>query len=122
MKLSKLTTDEALDVLCEITPYVSNIVSDETLMETLNKTVKKDGMTRAGVLVAGAEKLSRLVPIVMKEHRNDVYGILAAVNGLDTDEIAKQNIIKTSMQIRDVCADREMLDFFRSCAQRKDIE
>lgn len=122
MKLSKLTTDEALDVLCEITPYVSNIVSDETLMETLNKTVKKDGMTRAGVLVAGAEKLSRLVPIVMKEHRNDVYGILASVNGLDVDEIAKQNIIKTSMQIRDVCADREMLDFFRSCAQQKDTE
>lgn len=122
MKLSKLTTDEALDVLCEITPYVSNIVSDETLMETLNKTIKKDGMTRAGVLVAGAEKLSRLVPIVMKEHRNDVYGILAAVNGLDVEEIAKQNIIKTSMQIRDVCADKEMLDFFRSCAQQKDTE
>lgn len=122
MKLSKLTTDEALDVLCEITPYVSNIVADENLMETLNKTIKKDGMTRAGVLVAGAEKLSRLVPIVMKEHRNDVYGILAAVNGLDTDEIAKQNIIKTSMQIRDVCADREMLDFFRSCVQQKDTE
>lgn len=122
MKLSKLTTDEALDVLCEITPYVSNIITDEELMETLNKTIKKDGMTRAGVLLAGAEKLSRLVPIVMKEHRNDVYGILAAVNGLDVDEIAKQNIIKTSMQIRDVCADREMLDFFRSCAQQKDTE
>lgn len=122
MKLSKLTTDEALDVLCEITPYVSNIVADENLMETLNKTIKKDGMTRAGVLVAGAEKLSRLVPIVMKEHRNDVYGILAAVNGLDTEEIAKQNIIKTSMQIRDVCADKEMLDFFRSCAHQKDTE
>ena len=122
MKLSKLTTDEALDVLCEITPYVSNIVSDETLMETLNKTVKKDGMTRAGVLVAGAEKLSRLVPIIMKEHRGDVYGILAAVNGMEQGDIARQNVIKTSMQIRDICADKEMLDFFRSCAQQKDTE
>ncbi len=45
MKLSKLTTDEALDVLCEITPFVSSIISDEDLMETLNKTIKKDGMT-----------------------------------------------------------------------------
>lgn len=122
MKLSKLTTDEALDVLCEITPFVSSIISDEDLMETLNKTIKKDGMTRVGVMLAGAEKLSRLVPIIMKEHRNDVYGILAAVNGLDIDEIAKQNIIKTSMQIRDVCADKDMLDFFRSCAPQKDTE
>ncbi len=122
MKLSKLTTDEALDVLCEITPYVSNIVSDEGLMDTLNKTIKKDGMTRAGVLVAGAEKLSRLVPIVMKEHRGDVYGIIAAVNGMERDEIARQNVLKTSIQIRDICADKEMLDFFKSCAQRKDTE
>lgn len=122
MKLSKLTTDEALDVLCEITPFVSSVISDEDLMETLNKTINKDGMTRAGVMLAGAEKLSRLVPIIMKEHRNDVYGILAAVNGLDIDEIAKQNIIKTSMQIRDVCADKDMLDFFRSCAPQKDTE
>ena len=122
MKLSQLTTDEALDVLCEITPYVSNIVSDESLMEVIGKTIKTSEMTRAGVLLAGAEKLTKIVPVVMKGHRSDVYGILAAVNGMEVDEIARQNVIKTSMQIRDICKDREMLDFFTSCAQQKENE
>lgn len=75
-------------------------------------------MTRAAVLLAGAEKLTRIVPLVMKDHREDVYGILSAVNGKSTEEIARQNVIKTSMQIRDICKDRELLEFFTSCAQQ----
>ena len=31
MKLSELSTDRALDVLCELTPYISNIASDEKM-------------------------------------------------------------------------------------------
>lgn len=119
MKLSQLTTDNALDVLCEITPYVSNIVTDEELMDTIGKAVKREGgMTRAGVMLLGAEKLTKIVPVVMKTHRADVYGIVAALNGMEPEEIAQQNVIKTSMQIRDICKDKELLDFFRSCAEQ----
>lgn len=116
MKLSQLTTDEALDVLCEITPYIASIVADQSLMDAIGKAVKKDGVTRAGLMLLGAEKLTKIVPIVMKDHREDVYGILAAVNKTDVDKIAHQNVIKTSMQIREICKDKELLDFFESCA------
>ena len=116
MRLSQLTTEEALDVLCEITPCVANIVGDQGLMETIGKSVKKEGVTRAGMMLLGAEKLTKIVPVVMKDHRADVYGILAAVNKMNVDEIAAQNVIKTSMQIREICKDKELLDFFRSCA------
>lgn len=125
MKISKLTTDAALDVLCEITPYATNIVTDEKLMEIVSKTVKPDEgeeMTRAAVLLAGAEKLTRIVPLVMKDHREDVYGILSAVNGKSPEEIARQNVIKTSMQIRDICKDRELWELFTSCAQQGESE
>lgn len=119
MKLSQLTTDTALDVLCEITPYVSNIVTDEELMETIGKAVKiKGGITTVGLMLLGAEKLTRIVPVVMKTHRDDVYGIVAALNGMEPDEIARQNIIMTSMQIRDLCKDKELLDFFKSCVEQ----
>lgn len=120
MKLSELTTEQTLDVLCEITPCVANIVSDEKLMEIIRKTVKPEEgkeMTRAAVLLAGAEKLARIVPLVMKEHRADIYGILAAVNGKSPEEIAEQNIIRTSMQIRELIKDRELMELFTSCAQ-----
>ena len=117
MKLSQLTTDEALDVLCEITPAVASIVGDEELMNVIGKAVKRDGMTRAGMMLLGAEKLSKIVPVVMKEHRSDVFAIVAAVNKVSADEIASQNVIKTSMQIRELCKDKELIDFFRSCAE-----
>ena len=123
MKLSQLTTDNALDVLCEITPYVSNIVTDEELMATIGKTVKREGgMTRAGVMLLGAEKLTKIVPVVMKTHRADVYGIVAVLNGMEPEEIAQQNVIKTSMQIRDICKDKELLDFFKSCVEQTNAE
>lgn len=118
MRLSQLTTDKALDVLCEITPYVSNIVTDEQLMDAIGKSVKREGMTKAGIMLLGAEKLTSIVPVVMKTHRADVYGVVAALNGMEPEEIASQNIIKTSMQIRDICKDKELLDFFRSCAEQ----
>ena len=118
MKLSQLTTDKALDVLCEITPFVSNIVTDDDLMETIGKSVKREGgLTKTGIMLLGAEKLTSIVPIVMKTHRSDVYGIVAALNGMEPEEIARQNIIKTTMQIRDICKDKELLDFFKSCAE-----
>lgn len=122
MKISQLTTDNALDVLCEITPFVSNIVTDNELMETVGKAIKRDGLTKAGVMLLGVEKLSSLMPIVLKSHRADVYGIVAVLNGMEPEEIARQNVIKTSMQIRDICKDKELLDFFRSCAEQNENE
>lgn len=116
-KISQLSTDEFLDVICAVTPYVSSIVSDGELMETIGKAVKKKGMTRAGMLLLGMEKLSTLVPIIAKTHRADLYGIVAVVNGVEPEQVEKQNILKTGFQIRDIVKDKELMSFFRSFAE-----
>lgn len=117
MKFSQLTTDRALDVLCEIAPYIANIATDEELMAVIGKSIKSDGLTRAGVLLLGAEKLTKMIPVLLKTHRNDIYGVVAAVNGKTLDEIAQQNFIKTTAQVVEVIRDKDLLDFFRSCAE-----
>lgn len=118
MKLSKLSTDEALDALCELTPYINNIVTDDVLLDELKAKVKATGNeTKAEIMAMGAEKINKLVPIVLKGHKKDVYGILAVLNDTDVDAIGKQNIIKTMSQIRDLIKDKEFLDFFKSCAE-----
>lgn len=119
-KVSQLSTDEFLDLICTITPYVTNIASDKDLMETIGKAVQKDGMTPAGVLILGMEKLSSLVPIIAKTHRADLYGIVAAVNGMEVEQMAKQNIIQTGAQIRAIVKDKELLDFFKSFAESEE--
>ena len=58
MRLSQFTTDQALDVLCEIAPHVSSIAKDQDLMDTIGKAVKRDGVTRAGMMLLGIDKMS----------------------------------------------------------------
>ena len=116
MKLSEFSTDKAMDVLCEITPYIENIVSDTELIEELKKTINLDNAdTLAAKMAVATAKITKIIPILLKNRKNDFYGILSALNEKSVDEIAKQNIIVTAMQIRDVAKDKELLDFFKSC-------
>lgn len=117
MRISELTTDRAADVICEITPYVSNIASDDELLAELRAAIDpKKAASKAELLVMGAEKLTKLVPIVMKKHKADVFGLLSALNDCTAEEIGRQNIIKTMVQIREMIKDKDLMDFFRSCA------
>lgn len=117
MKLSKMTTDRAADVLCEITPYVANITADDELLAELRNAVDpKEVATHAELMAKGAEKITKLVPIVLKKRKSDVFGILAVLNEKTVEEIGKQNIIATMTQVREVVKDKELMDFFKSCA------
>lgn len=116
MKLSEMTTDRAADVLCEITPYVTNIVADEELLAELKRAVSADEVqTRAELLAKGAEKITKIVPIVLKKRKADMFGILAALNDKTAEEIGKQNILATMKQVRDIVKDKDLMDFFKSC-------
>lgn len=115
MKFSELSTDAALDVMCEMTPYINNIVSDEELLEELKSKVE-DGkhLTKAEMIAYGIDKANALVAILLKKKRKDVYGILGALNNKEPEEIAKQNFIVTGNQVREIVKDRALLDFFKS--------
>lgn len=116
MKISELSTDKALDVICEITPFVDEIATDEELISTLKEKVKlPEGATRADMLKIGADKINKIVPIVLKKKRSAVYGILAALNESSIEKISKQSMISTAKQIKEAVGDKELIDFFRSC-------
>lgn len=117
MKISELSTDKAADVLCEVSAYALNIVTDEELRDSLKAQIDAEKPQTAGERYAvGAQKISQWVPILLKKHRDDVFGILAVVNSTTVAEIKKQNIIKTMLQIKDVVKDKDLMDFFKSCA------
>lgn len=119
MKLSDLTTDETLDVLCEITPCVERIVKDEGIIGTIGKAVDTNGLTQAGVLMTGLEKIGAVVPALLKTHRADLYHILGAVNRMEPAEIAAQKLTVTLTQIDDVLHDEDLLTFFRPFGRRE---
>ena len=122
MKLSQLSTDDALNVLCELTPYISNITADAEIMETIGTAISTDGLTKIGVTIAAADRFVKLIPVLLKTHREDVYGIVATVNGMDVEDIKKQNVLKTMMQVREVFKDKELMDFFKSFGSQAESE
>ena len=123
MKLSQMTTDKATDVLCEIAPYAMNIMTDEELIEELKSAVDfKEANTMAEKIALTVGKISKILPIVLKKRKIDLFGILGALNEKSVEEIFKQNIIKTMSQIKDISKDKELLDFFKSCTDTEESE
>lgn len=114
MKFSQLSTDRAADVLCQMTPYIANITGDKALLDTLREKLKKEGTSAAELYVFAAKKYASLVPILLKGHREDVFGILAVLNDTTIEKIGAQNILVTMAQIRSVVKDKEIVDFFKS--------
>lgn len=117
MKLSELTTDRAADVLCQITPYVANLTGDKKLLDTLKEKLGGEKPSVAEVYTYGAKKLAVLVPIVLQDHRADVFGLLAVLNETTPEEIAGQGILTTMQQLRELVQDRQLRDFFQSLQQ-----
>lgn len=120
MKISEFSTDKALDVLCELTPHIDNILVDEKLLNTLKEKVKPPkNATRADLLRIGADKVNKIAPILLKEKRADILGILAVLNETTAEEIGRQNVLITAKQIRDAVKDKDLIDFFKSCVDAK---
>ena len=123
MKISEISTERAMDVLCELTPYVTNIVTDENLVAELKEAIDfKEANTMAEKIALTAGKITKIIPIILKNRKNDVFGIVGVLNEKTIDEIAKQNIIVTMKQIRDIAKDKELLDFFKSCTDTEGNE
>lgn len=117
MKLSELDTSRAADVLCEAGAYALNILTDEELATELKSKIESSAkMSRLELYAFGVQKISTLLPIILKKHRDDVFGILAAVNGCAVKYIASQNIMVTMQQVKELASDKDMIDFFKSCA------
>lgn len=122
MKLSELSTDRAMDVLCEITPFVANISGDKALMDTLKSQLEGEKHSVAEVYAHLANKLSSSVLLILKDHRDDVFGLLAVLQETTPEAIASQNIVVTLSQIRDVVRDKEFVRFFGSWKQEDGTE
>lgn len=123
MKLSELSTDQALDALCELTPYVSNIVSDEKMVDVVGKVIENaETLNVFGKALVLTERIGEIVPVLLKTHRPDIYGILSVVNQKEQREIAAQPAAETIRQVRELFGDRDLLAFFTSSARQAQNE
>lgn len=111
---SELSTDEALEVVLQIAQPITNLIDDEALVKEMQKAMPKGETTRIAMQRFGLAKIVKLLNIALKQHREDVYAILAPFNGLTVEEIGKQNFLITCKQVYALVNDKGFVDFFKS--------
>ena len=104
-----LSTDKAVDILIEITPYVADIINDRDLRKVIDKYKKKPEKQ--------IEYFAELIPTFLKKHREPVYIILAALNETTVEEIKAQPFTVTVNQIKEIVNDKDLISFFTSFAK-----
>lgn len=123
MKISQLSTDKTVSVLCELTPHVESIFVDNDLMEELKTALDfAKAKTRAEQFALILGKFSKIIPILLGKKKKDVFGILAVLNEKTVEEISAQNIIVTMKQIKELSTDKDLIDFFKSWADMEGNE
>lgn len=122
MKISELGTARAADVLCELTPYIENLSGDTTLVDELQQKISMKGKTITEISTYVGQKLTVLAPLLLKDHRADVFGILAVLQETDVETIGKQSLLTTMAQVRELIQDDDLIDFFQSWVHGDETE
>ena len=66
MKLSELSTDRALDALCEMTPYINSITKDKEILDVFSEKMDTKDMTILSVKIISASRYNEMLSILLK--------------------------------------------------------
>lgn len=110
MKISAMTTEHATDVLVKIAEPASIIMHDEKVFDMLERLSKSEA---GNAVKFFADNISLIVTALLKDHKTEVYTIVAALVEKTAEEVAKQNIKQTVMDIKESW-DGDLIDFFGS--------
>lgn len=112
MKLSDIKGADVFDVIADCIVPITNIAADEKAMALFKKHVVPEGTDVRAVAI---KRLAAGVPPLMRDHKDDLVAILAAVNLTPVDEYAKELTLgKLITDLADLIGDPMFADFFTS--------
>lgn len=105
MKLSEIKGEAAIDVLVEIIDPISKILTDQD--------IKNFGK--------GKKNLIHLTKVLLKNHKNEVIDIMAAVNRTEREAYVKDlNLLTLPVAVIDLLTDPLVQSLFTSAAENGD--
>lgn len=116
MALKDLSMAEAADILVQISPLMDNLASDEKIMAQIGKSFNSEGLTVAGKYAEAAHRVFACIPLLLVDHRADVFGIVATVKRKSIEEIEKQSIVQTMNDLKEIVEDEDLRSFFSAFA------
>lgn len=113
MRISELPTDRGLDVLIEIMPYVKKLAECESLTG-LFEDVAKTTEDERGAETFAAMVLEKLVPIWLKDCREELLAIIGVIDGMSDEDIQEMGALKAFERMGELFNDTDFVVFFRS--------
>lgn len=110
MKISEMTNDVAADALVKIAPAIENILKDENTKPLLDKLSNSEGMSPIQVV---GTVLPQIVAFCMKDHKKDVYAVVAALTLKPVSAVGNMNFVATVKELKE-SIDEDFLSFFKS--------
>lgn len=109
-----MRTDDAIDKLCDIAPIIADISEkaqkDQEFKDFL-ANYNKSRDNRMFVL--------RVLPVLVKNYKEDMYGILSIWTEKPIEEIKKQSIGVTIKELKAIFEDEDIRAFFSSFSEPK---
>jgi len=116
MKFKEMSTDQALNVMCELVEPLTTIGSDKQLISAYyERTIVDKETTQKERSILGTIQVVKncktLIPKLLKDYRTEVYQVLSIINERPIEEIRNQPVITTMSQIKGLMEDSEFVDF-----------
>lgn len=113
MKISEMTGEKAFEIMAKLAPYIQNISDDEGIRQA--KLIRNDSRntTDTAEIQKSAEGfLWNVIPRMIGEHRDDLFGIVSVLRGCTAEDVQKLSFA----EIMETLTSAEMFDilpFFR---------
>ena len=109
MKISEMTNDQAADAMIKMAQPMANLLNEEgmkALLEDIQNSDKENGVSFfAGIL-------PKIVAFAMRDHKADVFAIVAALTQKPVSAVGKMNFMQTVKELKE-SIDEDFIGFFR---------
>lgn len=115
MRLSDVRGERTLDVIADIIGPVANIAGDEDMRELFSRKPCPEGMTPTEFMLG---RVSENLPSVLRSHKSDIIGVLAAIGGTTPEEYADgMDMVTLLRDVLELVNDKVFVDFLASLQQ-----
>lgn len=108
-KLSEIKGEESADVLSDILVPIAELVKDPDVLAAFEKQTVKDGEDARSVAI---DKLSQMLPVLLKTHRKEFITILSVIDGKTREEyVSDMTLASLTKDVLSILNDDTFRDF-----------
>ena len=116
MKLSEMTNDQACDAIIKLTQPVANIMDDQEFGLIVKELGGYSGKPVNNLKILSG-MIPKIVPLLLKNHKQDTYAIISVLSGKDEKEIGQMKMTE-SITILKESIDEDLIGFFRQSGRQ----